>query len=145
MTTPEQLAANIEATTHGRTEWRVQHPVEKSFCMSFGSDSINPERECREWLADHLRRHPDSQFAGYEVAKVHFFTMAEQRALDAAAMLRTMSAQVEQLKLAEVGAAQAFGDVVQDKRDLEKEVKRLQSLLDGAYASIRKRAQASGA
>lgn len=45
--------------------------------------------------------------------------------------------EVEQLKLAEEGAAEAFGVAVQDKRDLEAEVKRLQSLLDGAYASIR--------
>lgn len=49
----------------------------------------------------------------------------------------TLRADVERLNLAEEGAAQAFGDVVQQKRDLEAEVKRLQSLLDGAYASIR--------
>ena len=49
----------------------------------------------------------------------------------------TLRAEVERLNLAEEGAAQAFGDVVQQKRDLEGEVKRRQSLLDGAYASIR--------
>ncbi len=56
-----------------------------------------------------------------------------------------LRAEVQQLKLAEEGAAEAFGAVVQDKRDLEAEVKRLQSLLDGAYASIRKYAKAVGA
>ena len=55
-----------------------------------------------------------------------------------------LRAEVQQLKLAEEGAAEAFGAVVQDKRDLEAEVKRLQSLLDGAYASIRKYAKAVG-
>lgn len=53
--------------------------------------------------------------------------------------------QIKQLQLAEEGAAEAFGAVVQDKRALEAEVKRLQSLLDGAYASIRKYAKAAGA
>ena len=57
-----------------------------------------------------------------------------------AARIAELEAEVEQLQLAEEGAAHAFGDVVQQKRDLECEVKRLQSLLDGAYASIRARA-----
>ena len=37
-----------------------------------------------------------------------------------------LRAEVQQLKLAEEGAAEAFGAVVQDKRDLEAEVKRPQ-------------------
>jgi hypothetical protein len=51
--------------------------------------------------------------------------------------------QVANLEAAEEGAKEAFGVVVQDKRDLEAEVKRLQALLNGAYASIRKYAKAS--
>lgn len=41
------------------------------------------------------------------------------------------------LLAAEEGAAEAFGVVVQDNRDLEVEVKRLQTLLEGAHATIR--------
>lgn len=44
---------------------------------------------------------------------------------------------VRGLLAAEEGAAEAFGVVVQDKRDLEAEVRRLQKLLDGAHATIR--------
>lgn len=41
------------------------------------------------------------------------------------------------LLAAEEGAAEAFGVVVQDKRDLENEVGRLRALLEGAPATIR--------
>lgn len=44
---------------------------------------------------------------------------------------------VRLLELAEEGAKEAFGHVVQQKRDLESECKRLRALLDGAYESIR--------
>lgn len=50
---------------------------------------------------------------------------------------------VSSLLAAEEGAAEAFGVVVQDKRNLETEVKRLQALLDSAYASVRKYAKAT--
>ena len=46
----------------------------------------------------------------------------------------------EQLRLAEEGAKEAFGHVVQQKRDLEAECKRLRRLLDGAYETIRRQA-----
>jgi chromosome segregation ATPase len=48
-----------------------------------------------------------------------------------------LTAEVQQLKLAEEGAAEAFGVVVQDKRDLQAEVKRLQTLLNSAHTTIR--------
>ena len=43
-------------------------------------------------------------------------------------------------RLAEEGAKEAFGHVVQQKRDLEAECKRLRRLLDGAYDTIRQQA-----
>ena len=43
------------------------------------------------------------------------------------------------LRLAEEGAKEAFGHVVQQKRDLEAECKRLRRLLDGAYDTIRRK------
>lgn len=48
------------------------------------------------------------------------------------------------LLAAEEGGAEAFGVVVQDKRDLEAEVKRLQTLLNGAHATIRDMAARGG-
>lgn len=79
------LAATIRELATGTVEWRVQHPVEKSYCISFDHRTcINPEREAREWLADHKARHPDSQFAGYEVAEVRWFSLLESAALRAA-------------------------------------------------------------
>lgn len=47
--------------------------------------------------------------------------------------------EIEQLRLAEEGAKEAFGHVVQDKRDLEAECKRLRELLDGAHEIIRRK------
>ena len=44
------------------------------------------------------------------------------------------------LRLAEEWAKEAFGHVVQRKRDLEEECKRLRRLLDGAYDTIRQQA-----
>jgi hypothetical protein len=44
---------------------------------------------------------------------------------------------LEKLRAKEVGAAEAFGHVVQDKRDLEAECKRLHELLAGTHAQIR--------
>lgn len=44
---------------------------------------------------------------------------------------------VRQLELAEEGAKEAFGTLVQQKRDLEKECARLRGLLDGTHQMIR--------
>ncbi len=48
------------------------------------------------------------------------------------------------LRLAEEGAKEAFGHVVQQKRDLEAELKRLRGLPDGAYDTIRRQAHNAG-
>ncbi len=82
------IAAAIREYATGTVEWRVQHPVEKSYCISFNHrDSLNPEREAREWLAEHKAQHPGSQFAGYEVAEVRWFSRLESAALEAADLL----------------------------------------------------------
>lgn len=53
---------------------------------------------------------------------------------------RKAESKVAQLLLAEEGAKEAFGHLVQQKRDLEAECKRLRRLLDGAYETIRRQA-----
>jgi hypothetical protein len=54
------------------------------------------------------------------------------------AAMALASQRVRQLEAAEEGAAEAFGVVVQDKRDLEAECHKLRELLDSAYAQIRR-------
>ena len=51
-----------------------------------------------------------------------------------------MATEIEKLRLAEEGAKEAFGHVVQEKRDLEAECKRLRGLLAGAYDTIHQQA-----
>lgn len=58
---------------------------------------------------------------------------------DGCANCKKLMHQVEQLELAEEGAAEAFGVVVQQKRDLETEVNRLRKLLADAYDIINRR------
>jgi hypothetical protein len=85
MADAKAIATKLRELVTGTVEWRVQHPVEKSYCISFNHrGSINPEREAREWLADHKARHPGSQFACYEVAEVLWFSRLERAALEAA-------------------------------------------------------------
>lgn len=100
-----------------------------------------PQAPFRDHLAGECIKQAD-RIAELELQPI-FAQLASDLAVKLAAAeaeLDTLRAEVERLNLAEEGAAQAFGDVVQQKRDLEAEVKRLQSLLDGAYASIRKSA-----
>lgn len=54
-----------------------------------------------------------------------------------------LRAKIRKLELAEEGAKEAFGHVVQQKRDLEAECNRLRGLLDASYASIRRMSQAT--
>ncbi|TPG26531.1 hypothetical protein [Variovorax guangxiensis] len=82
------IAAHLRLLATGCVEWRVQHPVEKSYCMTFSrSDCSNPEREAREWLVDHKRRFPNSRHAGFEVAEVLVYNELERAALNAADVL----------------------------------------------------------
>jgi len=51
---------------------------------------------------------------------------------------------VRLLELAEEGAKTAFAHVVEEKRDLERENKKLSTLLEQAYAQIRKLSRSGG-
>ena len=56
--------------------------------------------------------------------------------------VRRLSAEVGSLKLAEEGAKEAFGHVVQEKRDLEKALKHCEANLHSANEIIRNQAKA---
>ena len=64
---------------------------------------------------------------------------------ESAQLTAPLRAKIEALELAEEGAKDAFGHVVQQKRDLEAECKRLRGLLDAAHADIRRMAQGHNA
>ena len=57
------------------------------------------------------------------------------------AMVLNLAERTQALELAEEGAKEAFGHVVDQKRAAEKECMRLQGLLAAAYADIRRAAQ----
>lgn len=81
----QQAAERVRQLACGTVEWRVQHPVDKSYCMNFShATSFNPEREAREWLADHRQRFPGGRFADYEVAEVRCFSELERAGLELA-------------------------------------------------------------
>lgn len=88
MADPKTLARELRRIATGTVEWRVQHPVDKCYCISFDrGDTIDPERAAREWLADHQRRFPHHEHAKYEVAEVRRFSELERVALEAADVL----------------------------------------------------------
>lgn len=79
------LATRLRELACGTVEWRVADPVTGAYCISFGyGTSFSPERDAREWLEDHKRRHPGSMHADKEVREVRYFTELERAALEAA-------------------------------------------------------------
>lgn len=85
MADPKELGTRLRSLATGTVEWRVQHPVDKSYCIAFGrSSSFNPERDARRWLEDHRERFPSGRFFNYEVAEVRYLTELERAALEAA-------------------------------------------------------------
>jgi len=82
------MAARLRKLATGRVEWRVQHPTEKCFCMSFdASEWVAPELRARQWLAEFRKRFPNHEHSKYEVAEFRAFTELELAALEAADLL----------------------------------------------------------
>ena len=92
------------------------------------SEAVLHAGKCRSWAAKTYNDPPDAALC----------VGAGDRLLYAAQLLDLMA-------LAEEGAKEAFGAVVQDKRDLEAECKRLRELLEGAHAIIRRMSKLRGA
>ena len=95
--TPETLAQRLRKFAAGRTEWRVQHPETGTYCIAYSNNdgySINPELSAREWLSNHQRDYPNSQFAGYVVKSVILQTQSQQAMTEAAAALEAQAAQI---------------------------------------------------
>lgn len=73
----------------------------------------------------------------YSMSASELVTFSTLARADLEATIAEQAKEIEQMRLAEEGAKEAFGHVVQQKRDLEAECKRLRILLDGAYKTIR--------
>ena len=104
------LVGRLLAESAGYGEWRVQSPIDGAYCFApEAREYLDPEKEARDWLAKHKRDYPNSQFASYEVKCVQVQTTADK-------LMQEAAADIESLKLAEEGAKEAFGHVVEQKR-----------------------------
>lgn len=80
----------------GREEWRIANPDDGSYVISFSyGDTLSPERDAREWLADHLCRNPTSWVAGYEVRKVMAQSDSDMLMIEAADEIASLRAQAK--------------------------------------------------
>lgn len=63
------IVTRLRQASRGYEEWRVADKVSGAFCMSFSrSDYMDPEREARKWLDEHMKSYPD-HYAKYEVRR----------------------------------------------------------------------------
>lgn len=105
------LVEKLRGACAGYDEWRVQSPKDGSYCMAYSwPETMNPEREAREWLADHVRRFPGGLHSDFVVAKVRVQTQTDALMQEAADELERLQAEVEELdalrdRLAEIDAA----------------------------------------
>jgi hypothetical protein len=68
--TDKQEMDIVERLRLGEEVWRVANPDTGAYCMEFSwENSLNPERDAKEWLSNHLREWPNSMHAGKGVIK----------------------------------------------------------------------------
>lgn len=82
------LVQRLRELATGYYEWRVQDPKTRCYCAVF--DAFG-ERQAREWLDDHKRRYPSSDFAAYEVARVHVMPERDE-------LMQLAAAEIERLQ-----------------------------------------------
>ena len=82
---PESLVSRLRAASKGFDQWRVQDPVDGSYCIEFDRDHYAwPEQEAYAWLESFKSRHPDHPHAKYVVAKVRVLSYADRLMIEAA-------------------------------------------------------------
>lgn len=90
----ESLACQLEGLTTLKETWNVGPPDKSSSCFSLSfMESIRPEHDCREWLAEHLKRIPNSDRRNYTVFKSEHYSDKDQRIREIAQQLRGMVSQ----------------------------------------------------
>lgn len=107
------LAAAIQAECTGSRVWRVADP-EGAYCIEFDRhNSINPERDCRDWFAEQKRKFPGwAEENQYQVIEARWFSAAEQLARLAADEITRLSAALSEA-LAQLEAERARGAALQ--------------------------------
>lgn len=124
------LIERLRCASTGYKEWRVQNPSDGAYCMSFcNRDSINPEREAREWLEDHQRAFPKSMFSQYVVACVDTLTNGDKLTIEAADALERLTAELD--RATEAHAAELADMRAERDKALAAQVEGLTKGLDG--------------
>lgn len=84
-----RLAEELEAAAPGREVWRVALP-DGAYCLEFDhSDSVNPRRECEEWMAQRAEYCAER---GYSVQRARSYTQSERACREVADRLRQIAA-----------------------------------------------------
>lgn len=81
----KELVARLRRHACGTVEWRVADPATGNYIIGFDS-----EPKAREWLADHVKRFPNSMHADKAVTRVLYRTALERAALEAADLLERL-------------------------------------------------------
>lgn len=120
MTDP--LVQYLRDAACGRTEWRVQHPVTRDYCVAFDGWH-GGERAARQWLADEISKHPDGMFAGYEVAEVVWYDDSDRLMRNAAIRIETLIKEKQEQRSALINEIQGY------KKALASAEKQIEQLL----------------
>lgn len=79
------LVTRLREESRGMEVVRVADPANGNCCMSFDrNDAAFPEYEATQWLMDFRKRHPQHEFATYEVRKVRVYSLQEELMQEAA-------------------------------------------------------------
>jgi hypothetical protein len=131
--TPGQLADEIDRVVTGTSTWRVMNRDETAFCIQFDTrESMNPERECREWIDSQRKRSPGYIEAnGYHAVGLIQFTDCERLAKEAAAAIRALNTRdaVTPAQLADQRGSRCASDTVVHR--IKTDPDGFQAILDG--------------
>ncbi len=122
-----ELRSNASA---GYDEWRVQDPKDGSYCIAYSwPDTIHPELEARDWLADHRTRFPHGRYVDYVVTCVRVVPKKDRLLAQAADSLEQGLAALDAEHAQRIALQHHAADQAQRVADLEAEIERLRGLL----------------
>ena len=100
------IVQRLREASQGREEWRVADPETGAYCMAFShAGSPNPEREAREWLADHIARFPNSPNATKVVTHAIAHFLDDQMQIEAADLIEAQAERIRVLEHLVIDAA----------------------------------------
>ena len=93
------IVQRLREASQGREEWRIADPETGAYCMAFShAGSPNPEREAREWLADHIARFPNSPNATKVVTHAIAHFLDDQMQIEAADLIEAQAERIRVLR-----------------------------------------------